>query len=114
MPYFVDLLLQELRSKKGDVLKVLKASGVILEEYRELFSKRWLPLDALYENLNDVYAVDSSNGEVELSGGGVILFTRSLAIAPNGGEVRRLRLDAFYPRRVHEYEDYRRFVREYS
>lgn len=113
MPYFADLLLQELRSKKEDVLKVLKASGVILEKYQELFSKRWLPLDALDENPNDVYAVDSSNGEVELSGGGVILFTRSLAIAPNGGEVRRLRLDAFYPRRVHEYEDYRRLVREY-
>jgi hypothetical protein len=113
MPYFADLLLQELRSKREEVFRILKASELFLKKYRELFSRRWLQLDGIEENLENVYAVDSSNDEVALSGGGVILFTRSLALAPNGCEVRRLRLDAFYPKRVHMYEEYRRLIREY-
>lgn len=113
MPYFADLLLQELRTKKEDVLKVLKTSGIILEKYRDLFSRRWLPLNTLDETLTNVYAIDSSNGEVELSGGGVIIFTRSLAMTPNSNEIRRLRLDALYPKHVREYEDYLRLIREH-
>jgi len=113
MPYFADLLLQELRSKREEVFRVLKASEILLEKYRGLFSRRWLQLDGIEESLESVYAVDSSNDEVALSGGGVVLFTRSLALAPNGYEVRRLRLDAFYPKRVHMYEEYCRLIREY-
>lgn len=113
MPYFADLLLQELRSRRGEVLGVLRVSKGLLEKYRELFSRRWLHFDNLEESLEGVYAVDSSNGEVELSGGGIILFTRSLALAPNDYEVRKFRLDAFYPKRVHEYEEYCRLIREY-
>ncbi|MEM2929916.1 MAG: DNA double-strand break repair nuclease NurA [Thermoproteota archaeon] len=113
MPYFADLLLQELRSKREEVFTVLKTSGGFLEKYRELFSRRWLQLDGIEESLGSVYAVDSSNDEAALSGGGVILFTRSLALAPNGHEVRKLRLDAFYPKRVQMYEEYCRLIREY-
>jgi hypothetical protein len=63
MLYFADLLLQELRSKREEVFKILKASETILENYRGLFSKRWLQFENLEESIENVYAVDSSSGE---------------------------------------------------
>ncbi|MEM0377408.1 MAG: DNA double-strand break repair nuclease NurA, partial [Thermofilum sp.] len=60
-----------------------------------------------------VYAVDSSSDEIEVAGGGVILVTRAVALGANGRELRKLRVDALFPRSIRDYEDFKRLLREH-
>lgn len=113
MPHFLDLLIKEVEVKAEQIRRLLEEPEERLTLYDELFKRRWNPLPKPGSLSQAVYAIDSSNGEVELRGGGVILITRALAISNRQEEVRKLTLDALYPRSVRDYTEYKRLIREH-
>lgn len=113
MPHFADLFVEEVRRKRGDVLRVIGGGGKLVERYADLVKGVWVPGIAAEKRFERVYAVDSGSNEIEVSGGGVLLVTRAMALRAGGGELRKLRLDALFPRDLRDYEDFKRLVREH-
>ncbi len=111
---FADLLVKEVNARKDEILSVILEPEERCEFYRELLSKRWLPLPPEKTPAeNRIYAVDSSDGVIELAGGGVIHVVRAAALSNSGEAIRRLELDAFYPLSDEKLTEYRRLAREY-
>ncbi len=113
MPRFADLLAEEVRRKRQEILAVVSRGLEAAERYRSLLKKWWRKGVPAGEAWRCVYGVDGSSDATEVSGGGVVLFTRALALSRDGRELRKLLVDAFYPKSVRDYEDYVRLVREH-
>lgn len=113
VPRFADLFIEELRRKRAEVLRVIGCDGGIESRYRDLVEGVWRCGVEARREFDRVFAVDSSSDEIEVAGGGVILVTRALALGADGSELRGLRVDAFFPRDVRDYEDFKRLLREH-
>ncbi|MEM3994717.1 MAG: DNA double-strand break repair nuclease NurA [Thermofilum sp.] len=113
MPRFADLFVEEVRRKRGEILRVAAGSADLASRYRELVRSVWVEGVEARNEFDRVYAVDSSSDEIEVAGGGVILVTRAVALGANGRELRKLRVDAFFPRSIRDYEDFKRLLREH-
>ena len=113
VPRFADLFVEEVRRKRSDVLKVVGGGESLAARYVDLVKKVWVAGIAAEKGFEQVFAVDSGSDEIEVSGGGVLLVTRAMALEAGGREVRKLRLDALFPRDVRDYEDFKRLVREH-
>jgi len=113
VPRFADLFVEEVRRKRGEVLRVVGGGDRLAERYADLVKRVWVPGIAAGKRFERVYAVDSGSDEIEVSGGGVLLVTRAMALEAGGREVRKLRLDALFPRDLRDYEDFKRLVREH-
>ena len=113
MPRFADLFVEELRRKKEEVLRVVGAGADLASRYSRLLERVWVGGVCAKRSFSRVFAVDSGSDEVEVAGGGVLLVTRSVALSTDGSELRRLRLDALFPRSVRDYEDFKRLLREH-
>ncbi|MEM2245557.1 MAG: DNA double-strand break repair nuclease NurA [Thermofilum sp.] len=113
MPRFADLFVEEVRRKRGEILRVAAGSADLASRYRELVRGVWVEGVEARNEFDRVYAVDSSSDEIEVAGGGVILVTRAVALGANGRELRKLRVDAFFPRSIRDYEDFKRLLREH-
>ncbi len=113
MPRFADLFVEELRRRRGEVLRVVSGGEGLAARYRELVRGVWVEGVEGRRGFERVAAVDSSSGEIEVAGGGVILVTRALALEAGGRELRRLRVDALFPRDPRDYEDFKRLLREH-
>jgi hypothetical protein len=113
MPRFADLFVEELRRKREEVLRVVGSGSDLESRYGRLLERVWARGINARRAFGRVFAVDSGSDEIEVAGGGVLLVTRSLALSVDGGEQRRLRLDAFFPRSVRDYEDFKRLLREH-
>ena len=95
---FADLLVEEVDVRKDRILRVILEPEERREFYRQLLSRRWLPLPPeKAPTKNRVYAVDSNDGVIELAGGGIIYVVRAAALSNRRDEARRLEVDAFYP-----------------
>lgn len=113
MPRFADLLVEEVRKKKQEILAVVSQGSGATEKYRSFLEKWWHKGVPAGDALDNTYGVDGSSDDMEVSGGGVILFTRALALSREGKELRKLLVDAFYPKSVRDYEDFIKLVREH-
>jgi hypothetical protein len=113
VPRFADLFVEEVRRKRSEVLKVIGGGETLAGRYADLLRKVWVAGIAAGKHFERVYAVDSGSDEIEVSGGGVLLVTRAMALEAGGREVRKLRLDALFPRDLRDYEDFKRLVREH-
>jgi len=113
VPEFLDLLLDEVKRNREELAKVAGGSSTTAEWYRELVQRKWNRFPERDLESRGVYAVDSSSGTVELAGGGVLVIARSIALGIGGLQKRRLRLEAFYPKDLRDYEDYLRLLREH-
>ncbi|MEM0093418.1 MAG: DNA double-strand break repair nuclease NurA [Thermofilum sp.] len=113
MPRFADLFVEEVRRKRGEILRVAAGSADLVSRYSELVRGVWVEGVEARNEFDGVYAVDSSSDEIEVAGGGVILVTRAVALGANGRELRKLRVDAFFPRSIRDYEDFKRLLREH-
>ena len=95
---FIDLLYEKALSKKDYLLKVVSEPEKRASFYRSLLLKRWFALPPEIEIVDkEIYAIDSSDGIIELAGGGVIHIVRAEALSNRKNEIRELDLDAFYP-----------------
>ena len=113
---FVDLLVKEVNIRKDRILSVILEPEERSEFYRQLLSKRWLPLPPEKDfTENRIYAVDSSDGVIELAGGGIVHVVRSVALSNKRDykTIRKLELDAFYPPSDEKLSEYRKLVREH-
>jgi len=115
---FADLLVKEVDLQKDRILSVILEPEERCEFYRQLLSRRWLPLPSEKTFAeNRVYAIDSSDGVIELAGGGIIHVARSMALSNKCGDetktIRKLELDAFYPPSDEKLSEYRKLVREH-
>ncbi|MEM3137381.1 MAG: DNA double-strand break repair nuclease NurA [Thermofilaceae archaeon] len=113
MPRFTDLLAEEVRRKKQEILAVVSQGLGATEKYRSFFEKWWHKGVSVGDTWNNMYGVDGGSDATEISGGGVILFARALALSKEGKELRKLLVDAFYPKSVRDYEDFIKLVREH-
>lgn len=113
VPRFADLFVEEVRKKRSEVLKIIGGGESLAARYADLVKKVWVAGIAAEKHFERVFAVDSGSDEIEVSGGGVLLVTRAMALEAGGREVRKLRLDAFFPRNLRDYEDFKRLVREH-
>lgn len=95
------------------MLRVIGGGETLAGRYADLLRKVWVAGVAAGRHFERVYAVDSGSDEIEVSGGGVLLVTRAMALEAGGREVRKLRLDALFPRDVRDYEDFKRLAREH-
>ncbi|MCS7105595.1 MAG: DNA double-strand break repair nuclease NurA [Thermofilaceae archaeon] len=113
MPRYVDLFIEELRRSRGEVLNIVGKGSDLTARYKGLVEKVWVKGVEAQNEFGRIFAVDSSSDEIEVSGGGVLLVTRSIALEANGVELRKLRLDPLFPKNIRDYEDYKRLVREH-
>ncbi|QOJ78659.1 DNA double-strand break repair nuclease NurA [Infirmifilum lucidum] len=113
MPEFSDLLVEQVRLNRAWIEKVLGATAGLAEWYRGLVLGKWNSLPRGDARVEAVYAVDSSSGLIEVSGGGVLLVTRALSLSVGGKQKRRLAVDALYPRNLMDFEHYVRLTREH-
>lgn len=113
MPEFLDLLTEEIKTKRKDIERITSNLSEISAEYSLLVSEKWKNLPTPVEPKGKVFAVDSSNGIIELRGGGVLLIVRSLALASNSQMLRKLTVEALYPRNIRDFEEYIRLLREH-
>lgn len=113
MPRFADLFVEEVRRKRSEILRVAAGGADLVSRYGDLVKSLWIKGVEARREFERVYAVDSSSDEIEVAGGGVILVTRSVALEAGGGELRKLRIDALFPRSVRDYEDFKRLLREH-
>jgi len=113
VPNFADLFVEELRRKRSEILRVVSGAPELAARYRGLVERVWVRGIEGRRCFERVYAVDSSGDEIEVSGGGVVLVTRALALGAGGAELRRLRVDALFPRDLRDYEDFKRLAREH-
>lgn len=113
VPRFADLLVEEVRRKRQEILNVVSRGLDTAERYGKLLRMWWHRGIPVGEAWSSVYGVDGSSDATEVSGGGVVLFTRALALSRDGRELRKLLVDALYPKSVRDYEDYVRLVREH-
>lgn len=107
------MFVREVRRKRSELERILGSEGGLRERYGELVREAWIRDLEPRGARGPAYAVDSSSDDIEVQGGGVVLVTRSLALSAGGEEIRELRLDAFYPRNVRDYDDFKRLVREH-
>lgn len=107
------MFVEELRRKREEVLRVVGRGSDLASRYGRLLERVWVRGVGAGRAFGGVFAVDSGSDEIEVAGGGVLLVTRSVALSVDGGELRRLRLDAFFPRSVRDYEDFKRLLREH-
>jgi len=113
---FADLLVKEVNIRKDKILNVILEPEERCEFYRQLLSRRWLPLPPeKIPTENRVYAIDSSDGVIELAGGGVIYVVRSATLSNKRDDetIRKLELDAFYPPSDEKLSEYRKLMREH-
>jgi hypothetical protein len=115
MPYFMNLLSRQAELKSEQIKGLFSCSAEILDVYRDSFLRRW---NGFTSNIGreidgEVLAIDSSNGAIEVSGGGTILITRAYGLSNRGKEVKNLLLDVLYPKSVRDYDEYKRFIREH-
>lgn len=113
LPQFIDLFLEELDKKAQKIINVIEDSPERLNLYRELLRDKWHPLPAEAQLNKTIYAVDSSDGGIELRGGATIHITRSIAVSNTNDEKRCLRVNVFYAKNQRDYVDYRRLAREH-
>lgn len=113
MPEFSDLFVEEVKRNRDRISRVIESRGAMPAELRDAVRKKWMGFPDGVEAEGLVFAVDSSSGSVELSGGGVLLVARALALPVRGQPLRKLRVEAFYPRSLRDYEDYTRLLREH-
>ena len=114
--HFADLLVKEVNILKDRILNMIQEPEERCELYRQLLSGRWLPLPPeKIPTKSKVYAIDSSDGVIELAGGGVIYVVRAAALSNKRGNeaIRKLKLDAFYPPSDEKLDEYRRLMREH-
>jgi hypothetical protein len=113
VPRFADLLVEEVRKKREELARVIGGDSDLRNYYGELLGRVWIS-DLSPDKISEgVYAVDSSCDDIDVVGGGSILVSRAIALSAGGEGVRKLRLDAFFPRDVRDQEELRRLMREH-
>jgi len=113
---FADLLVKEVNILRDRILSVILEPEERCEFYRQLLSRHWLSLPPeKIPTKSKVYAIDSSDGVIELAGGGVIYMVRAAALSNKRDEeaIRKLKLDAFYPPSDEKLNEYRKLMREH-
>ena len=113
VPRFADLLVEEVRRKREELARVIGGEGDLRNYYGELLRRVWLSDLSLDKVDGRVYGVDSSCDDIDVVGGGSILISRAIAVSVGGDEVRKLRLDAFFPRDIRDQEELKRLMREH-
>ena len=113
VPRFADLFVEEVRRKRSEILRVAAGSADLASRYRELVKGVWVEGVEARNEFDKVYAVDSGSDEIEVAGGGAILVTRAVALEAGGRELRKLRVDALFPKSVRDYDDFKRLLREH-
>ena len=107
-------MVEEVNRRRDELLRVVREPEDRAELYRDLLLPFWLELPPEAGAIDgEVYAVDSSDGVIELAGGGVIYVVRAASLSNKRDEVRKLMVDAFYPRSDESLSDYRKLAREH-
>jgi len=110
---FADLLVKELKEKRNVLERVIWEPEERAYFYGKLLEKHWFTIPSTkFLKVPRIYAVDSSDGIIELAGGGVIHIVRAAALSNSGEKVRKLHLDSFYPRSNEGLVEYRKLMRE--
>lgn len=97
MPYFIDLFIQDIRSKRNYIRNILaEHSDTFLKEMLDEFKSIWNPLPRKdYFDFNAI-AIDSSRAISEIFDGAIFHVCRAMGLTNNGKVYRDLETEIFY------------------